>query len=890
MTDGQDHRPPSDSEETVVSGTDPPRSDSSGEHGRFLPGARFGRRYRIVGLLGRGGMGEVYRADDLELGQTVALKLLPARLDDDGAALARLRAEVRLARQVSHPNVCRVYDLGEEGGQHFLSMEYVDGEDLSVLLRRIGRLPREKGLDIARQLCAGLAAAHETGILHRDLKPANIIIDGRGRVRIMDFGLATLGAEGAAEGELTGTPAYMAPERLTGAAATVQSDLFAMGLVLHELFTGERVYPARTLAELREMHVGGLPSSLTGRLRELDPAVERAVLRCLEPEPGQRPRTAAAVAASLPGGDPLAAALAAGETPSPEMVAAAGGRGGLSPGVAALLLALAIAGLAGSAKLNDRVALFRLDPTPHPPVVLAAKAREILARQGYARAPVDTWYRYHYANDRLYQLSVADSSRDRWDRLRRRDPGSIHFRYRESAHPLKTLSGSGAVWDLDPPPLFQGMASVVLDPDGRLLGLDAVPREADLADPAAPDYDALFADAGLDRGRFRPGTVPGPASRHPYGDWWPLWAPDQPVDSLLLWRPVDPAGEGANVTVRTGTWSGRVVYFERTTHWPDLEGAGWTETWSGAAAVFFGIGRVLWLLMVTLLLLAVFVLIRRRLRAGQADRRGALRFAVFGFTLNLLAWIFDAHHLADPGAELDMVFLWLADALFEAFVFGFAYLALEPTIRRYWPGALISWSRLLAGRLRDPRVGRDILLGAAGGIAGSIILQLAVVAPAWFGQPPSKPLTEAMLRLGGAARAVAVLCGSGWIWMSLVAVVTYSLLLGVLRRRVLAMVLWWIVFGTAMAADALGHFGISPYSITMVALIWCLATWLLLRVGFLAMLAFAFIFTRLRLLPVTLDLGAWYGGASLLVLLVLAAILAGAARAAAAGPRPAARA
>jgi serine/threonine protein kinase len=135
---------------------------------------------------------------------------------------------VRLARQVSHPNVCRVYDIGEADGVPFLSMEYVDGEDLALLLRRIGRLPQDKGLDIARQLCAGLAAAHQRGVLHRDLKPGNVMVDGEGKVRLTDFGLAAI--TGSIDASRAGTPAYMAPEQLAGGTLTPQTDLFALGL------------------------------------------------------------------------------------------------------------------------------------------------------------------------------------------------------------------------------------------------------------------------------------------------------------------------------------------------------------------------------------------------------------------------------------------------------------------------------------------------------------------------------------------------------------------------------------------------------------------------------------------------------------------------------------
>src|SRR5437773_8981074 len=225
-----------------------------------------------------------------------------------------------MARQVSHPNVCRVYDVDEFEGHTFLSMEYVDGEDLASLLRRIGRFSQDRAIELARQICAGLAAAHDRGVVHRDLKPANIMLDGSGKIRITDFGLA------GAAGEVlrAGTPAYMAPEQLAGGEITPRSDIYALGLVLYELFTGRRALEAANMAELIAKREQGDITLPTEIVRDLDPGIERVVMRCLDPDPARRPGSALGVAAALPGGDPLAAALAAGETPSPDMVAASG--------------------------------------------------------------------------------------------------------------------------------------------------------------------------------------------------------------------------------------------------------------------------------------------------------------------------------------------------------------------------------------------------------------------------------------------------------------------------------------------------------------------------------------------------------------------------------------
>jgi serine/threonine protein kinase len=266
---------------------------------RFPPGTVLAGRYRIIHLLGRGGMGEVYRADDLKLSQPVALKFLPQSVEQEPDRLARLLDEVKIARAIGHPNVCRVYDVDEVDGHHFLSMEYIDGENLSTLLRRIGRVPRDKAMELGMQICHGLAAVHAQGILHRDLKPANLMIDERGRARIMDFGLASL-SDGVAQSSIThGTPAYMAPEQLAGESVSSKSDLYALGLVLYQMFTGRPAFPGGAGMDLVWRRLDSTPEPPSRLVDDIDPMVESAILRCLEPDPRDRPTSGLEVAEAL---------------------------------------------------------------------------------------------------------------------------------------------------------------------------------------------------------------------------------------------------------------------------------------------------------------------------------------------------------------------------------------------------------------------------------------------------------------------------------------------------------------------------------------------------------------------------------------------------------------
>ena len=269
------------------------------------PGALLGVRFEILSVLGAGGMGIVYKARDRELDDLVALKVLQRDLWGDRTQLDRLKSELKLARKITHPNVLRTYDFGEIDGIPYISMEYVRGVTLRYMLDQTRRLPYSAGLRLAKQLCAGLAAAHSVGVLHRDIKPENLILESTGNAKLMDFGIARpidrIAPGQTAAGFVVGTPQYLAPEILQGREADLRSDIYSCGIVLYELFAGTLPFDAPTAMEILVKHLREEPEPPSARWREIPPPLEAAILRCLRKDPDQRYRAVAELLRDLEG-------------------------------------------------------------------------------------------------------------------------------------------------------------------------------------------------------------------------------------------------------------------------------------------------------------------------------------------------------------------------------------------------------------------------------------------------------------------------------------------------------------------------------------------------------------------------------------------------------------
>ena len=649
-------------------------------------------------------MGEVYRANDLILGQPVALKFLPVEMAKDEQILNRFRNEVRIARQVSHPNVCRVYDLGEADGQPYLSMEYADGEDLSTLLKRIGHLSQDKGVELARQLCAGLAAAHDKGVLHRDLKPANLLLNSKGQLMITDFGLAGL-VEQVQSDARSGTPAYMAPEQLAGLEVTHKSDIYALGLVLYEMFSGKKAHQAESRAELQRLKDGGSAPSLSSLVKDLDPAIEKVIERCLAPEPSRRPSSALAVATALPGGDPLAAALAAGETPTPEMVAASGGHDGLRLRTALILVAGIVAGWFGLAILNGQVSLLDKIPFDQPTDALAQKSKEMIAQFGYTERPGDVVYGFSENTDYRDQLNKHFGGKA-WEHLMHTRPSLVNFWYRttpKALWPSNDRNVHPGEWD--PPMAEPGMVRISLDPEGRLRTFLALPKATDKGRAEPLDWAPLFKLADLDMAMFKPAE--------------PVGLPMVSFDQRMEWTGTISQHIPHVFRVEAAAYRGMLVHFNVAVDWgeppaaPNPPGPDWGSRFS----------------MVLLVSAYVFAgwMARRNWKAGRTDRVGAWRLAVLVTSGALLNILLGAHYNTFQNLNRAL-FVWLSVSVFVGVLFGTMYLALEPHVRRRWPEMLVGWTRLFSGRIQDPLVGRHCLYGIAGALVIALLGSISGVA------------------------------------------------------------------------------------------------------------------------------------------------------------------
>jgi serine/threonine protein kinase len=840
------------------------RTSSSAEYqseGRFLPGRLLASRYRIIAVVGKGGMGEVYRADDLTLGQPVALKFLPDEAARDQGLLDRFKNEVRIARRVSHPNVCRVYDVGDVEGHTFFTMEYVDGEDLASLLRRIGRLPEDKALDIARQLCAGLAAAHTKGVLHRDLKPANIMLDGRGQVVITDFGLAGVADQIQGNEIRSGTPAYMAPEQLAGKEVSTRSDIYSLGLVLYEVFTGKRAFSEKP-AEVLRAGADRTPSRPSSVVKDLNPVIERVILRCLENEPSARPATVLSVAAALPGGDPLAAALAAGETPSPQLVAASGESAGLRPRSAVTCLAAVLLGLALVIYFSIHSSALDKMGLEQTPEVLAQKSREIIAHLGYAGRPADSAYGLRDNSDFRDYVEKNDKPPN-WDAVLAARPSLLQYWYRQSPDALAAsdfrdnLMTPGIVTQSDPPNVLSGMIDLMLDPQGRLTYFQAIPpqeqsqkkeQEKDTAAAVAPlDWNILFTAAGLDPSKLQPAQ--------------PAWTSLAAADVRMAWTGSWP-GTTRPLRVEAAAFQGKPVFFSLIGDWtkPDRMKSTEKKSIGERANSFIG------LVVLCALLVRSVLLARRNYRQGRGDRAGALRLAVVMFLLEIALFLCRCHFSSISGA-LGLFVLAASTALFISGVTWMLYLAVEPWVRRHWPTTMISWSRLLSGRGRDPLVGRDILFGVILGVVWILVFQIRYIPMMRLGAAPVTFSTSALM---GGREAL-----GSWLyqWPQSIqtTLVFFFLLFGlkVLLRKE------WIAGIVLVAIFALPRGLSSTYmavEIPAQIVVYSIAVLIVLRFGFVPLACAVFTINLMANVPFSTDLSAWYMPSSILALLSVVAL------------------
>jgi tetratricopeptide (TPR) repeat protein/predicted Ser/Thr protein kinase len=266
-------------------------------------GSTFAGRYQVIEELGQGGMGKVYKVQDTKIGEKIALKLIRPEAGLDKSSLERFSNELKLARKIRHKNVCQMFDLGEDQGVRYITMEYVHGEDLRQLIRKVGRLSPGQAIAIARQVCDGLEEAHKLSVVHRDLKPQNIMLDDDGNARIMDFGIARslTGKSITGAGTFIGTPEYMSPEQVEGKDVDQRSDIYSLGVILYEMVAGRRPFDGETALSIAHKQKYEAPEDPRKFNAQIPEALSRIILKCLEKDKAARYESARALDAALAG-------------------------------------------------------------------------------------------------------------------------------------------------------------------------------------------------------------------------------------------------------------------------------------------------------------------------------------------------------------------------------------------------------------------------------------------------------------------------------------------------------------------------------------------------------------------------------------------------------------
>ncbi|MCU0225446.1 MAG: hypothetical protein MUF27_15555, partial [Acidobacteria bacterium] len=625
-----------------------------------------------------------------------------------------------------------------------------------------------------------------------------------------------------------------------------------------------RAIEAKTVEDVRRYHVEAAiepPSSLVG---DLDPAVERIILRCTDRDPARRPATPLAVAAALPGGDALAAALAAGETPSPELVAAAGEEGALRPRAAWAWMGLAVAGVLAWAAIEAGHSMLALQPLPLPPDALAERARQVLAATGQPTERRD-WSR-RFTNDQgaIDWLSGENGGPSSWQGLFPAVVRPALFRYRQSSAAFEPLNWFGFVGGQDPPHATPGVSSVVLRDDGRLVelfvappqheaegtagggaggGADAAPAVDAAPAPGTPaDFTPLLTAAGLDPAALQPAA--------------PQWSPPFFADQRAAWTGTLPGADTYPLRVEAASYRGRPSYFLVVDPW---------VTAARAKAPDAGPASLISTLMIVGAIIGSALLARQNVRLGRGDRRGAWRVAAALAALTALTNALRMQMPQGVEAAWDRFAASTAVGLFIGLIVWLLYLAFEPIVRRSRPQVIVSWSRFLSGRWSDPLVGRDLLIGSALGLALSAASRLRFVLPGWLGLSPALPYAGDVGSLSSVRDALAAALNSAVGAAIAAMLMTFFVALGTrtasTRRWGIPLFYAIAVLFTFLAMDDAPMAVRLPLSLAGAA-IYALA---FVRYGLVA--GFAMVFMLSWRLPFPTDPQSWYFGITAVLLL-----------------------